>query len=320
MKTFDLNLLTALNALLTTGSVSAAADRMNLSTPAMSHTLARIRVVFEDPILVRAGRRLVPTMRALEIREKVAKLVEGAHDLVRPDGLDAWMRSRREFLVRAPDGIAIVHGAALLAALRTRMPAATLRFLPESEADPAALREGRLDLDLGSVVDTSVETLTSVLFEQSIAGVAKKGHSLFDVGITARRFAAHPHVAITHRRLGADTVDGALAVAGFARSIALEVPSAFGALIAASRSELVACVPEPLARNVASALGLRLFKLPMAVPAEKVVQAWHPRMDLDPGHRWLRACVESVSKLGDSEGSTRKARHQSLIGLIDSSA
>ncbi len=318
-KSFDLNLLTALDALLHTGSVSAAASRMNLSTPAMSHTLARIRVVFEDPILVRAGRKLVPTTRALEMREQVGKLVACAHDLTRPKDALAWTRSSREFVIRAPDGVAIVHGAVLLAGLRARMPAATLRFLPESDADPTALREGRIDVDVGAVVDTSSEMLSSLLFEQPIVGVAKKGHPLFDSKLTAHRFATHQHVATTHRRAGAETIDRALAAAGLARRIALAVPSSFGALIAASRSSLVACVPEPLARSLAPAFGLKLFGLPVAVPDEKIVQLWHPRMDADPAHMWLRECIEVVSKPVDAAVSARRSRHRLLVGLIDSS-
>jgi DNA-binding transcriptional LysR family regulator len=294
-KSLDLNLLTALDALLTAGSVSGAAERMHLSTPAVSHTLARIREVLDDPILVRAGRRLVPTPRAVAMREPVRRLLMEARNLMKSgDGLQI-AEIPREFMVRAPDGIAIVHGALLLAALREKMPLATLRFVPEAESESTAMREGRIDLDIGTVSDQGPEIQTSLLYEQCVVGAARTGHPLLASTLTLKRFASQQHVAITQRGRAQEAIDVALAVQGHKRKPVLTVPSAYGALMAAARSEMVACVPEPLARGVASSLGLEVFKLPLSVPAERIVQAWHPRFGADSAHQWLRMCVGTLA-------------------------
>lgn len=313
----DLNLLTALDALLAAGSVSGAAQRMHLSPPAMSHTLARIREALGDPILVRAGRRLVPTPRALALREPVRRLVAEASDLMRGRDAPPLATLAREFTIRAPVGMGIVYGAELLEALREQLPRASLRFIPDSEGDPYALREGRIDLDVGAHVDRGPEVLTALLFEQQAAGVVKAGHPLLGARITPKRFAAQEHVAITQRPGQREAVDLALEASGVARRRVLTVPSAYGALLAAAQSSLVACVPEMIARSVESALDLVVFRLPVPVPTEPVVQAWHPRDEVDPAHRHLRACVAGIPQRTTYGPLTRRTRtaNQALVAL-----
>jgi DNA-binding transcriptional LysR family regulator len=204
-------------------------------------------------------------------------------------------RLQREFVVRAPEGMGIVYGAALLADIQREIPLATLRFIPESDSDSMALREGRIDLDVGIVGDAGPEVKTEPLYTQRIVGVAKAGHDVLATRLTPKRFAGQQHVSVAQRGRNREAVDALLANVGCARRIVLTVPSAYGALMAAARSSLIACVPEPLALTVASRLGLEIFKLPVAVPAEQVVQAWHPRVDAEPAHRCLRRCVAALS-------------------------
>ncbi len=320
MKSLDFNLLSALDALLSTGSVSGAALRMHLSTPAMSHTLARIREALGDPILVRAGRKLVPTPRALELREPVRRLVAEARELMQPSSAAPLARIQREFVLRAPEGMGIVYGAKLLAALQLAMPLASLRFVPESDSDATALREGRIDLDIGCLRDLAPEIQTSLLYEQHIVGVVHAGHALCMGRMTVKRFAAEQHVAMAQRGRSKDAFDALLAQAGCIRHIVLTVPSAYGALMAAARSNMVACVPEPVARNVAPSLGLEIIKLPVPLPAEQVVQAWHPRVDADPAHQCLRQCVMGLSPNTryspvHSNPALEQARHRALLSL-----
>ncbi len=298
MKSIDLNLLVALDALLTAGSVSGAAQAMHLSTPAMSHTLARIREALNDPVLVRAGRKLVPTPRAVELREPVRKWVAQARELMQTGDSRELAAVQREFVVRAPDGMAIVFGALLLGAIRRTLPLATLRFVPETGSDAMALRDGRIDLDIGAVHDRGPEIRTALLYEQGIVGAVRRGHALLGARVTLKRFAAESHVAIAQRGQTREAVDTALAAAGAARRVALTVPSAYGALMGAAHSDMVACAPEPLTRSVAAGLGLELIKLPVPVPAEQVVQAWHPRLEADAAHQCLRQCVATLSTRG----------------------
>lgn len=296
MKSFDLGLLAALDALLATRSVTRAAERMHLSTPAMSHTLARIREAVGDPVLVRAGRRLVPTPRALELAEPVARLLEEAQALLAPGARRGLESVRRRFVVRAPEGIPVVFGAALAAALEKAMPLSSLHFLPEGLSDPEGLREGRIDLDIGAYGAQAREVEVIVLYEQKLVGAVRAGHPLTKGRVTLRRFAAERHVAMTMRPGEVSPVDAALWAAGADRFVALSVPSAHGVLLVASRSDLVACVPERTARAMHVGLGLALFDLPLPVTALPMTLAWHPRHGADPAHSWLRNCVQQVLK------------------------
>ncbi|MGY4830349.1 LysR family transcriptional regulator [Sphaerotilaceae bacterium SBD11-9] len=312
MKSLDLNLLAALDALLSTDSVSAAAQRMHLSPPAMSHALARIREALGDPILVRAGRKLMPTPRAVELREPVRRLVAEARELMQPGGASQLGQLRREFVVRAPEGAGVLYGADLLAMLHKTVPLASLRFLPESEGDAMALREGRVDLDIGTVRDRGPEILTSPLYAQQLVGVARAGHPLLAARVTLKRFAAEAHVAIAQRGRAPEPLDSLLAEAGVARRVLLSVPSIFGALVAAASSDMVACVPDFMVRTGGAALGLKSFTLPLAVPPEQVVQAWHPRLDADAAHQCLRECVAALPTQ-TAHGPLRMRGLQSLL-------
>jgi DNA-binding transcriptional LysR family regulator len=294
MNKLDLNLLCALDVLLSTGSVTEAAERMHLSAPAMSHTLARIREVLGDPILVRAGQRLIPTQRAMELREPVRRLVAEARQLMLPTDGPQLPAIRREFVVRAMDSFPVVLGAQLLAAVRQVMPLATVRFLPELDGGVMALREGRVDVDVGTLYDRSPEIHTELLLEQQIVGAVRKGHPLAGSRATLKRFAASQHVTVLQRGQSRDVLDRALAEAGIARQVALTVPTAYGALMAAAQSDLIACGPEPMVRNVEKSLGIAMFRLPVDVPVEQIVQGWHPRADADPAHRCLRECIRGL--------------------------
>lgn len=294
MKTYDLNLLVALDALLSTGSVTAAAARMHLSTPAMSHALARIRETFGDDILVRAGRKLVPTPRALALAEPVRILLAQAQALQSPLHGQELSQVRRRFVLRATEGMAVVYGAALSQELSRRMPWASLQFLPESHDDPGALREGRVDLDVGVFRSRDPETEWVELSHQHMVGAARCGHALLEQPVTPKRLAATRHVGIAPRSGESSALDEALAQRGLERMVALIVPSAFAALIAASRSELVACVPERVAQAMAPSLKLEVFALPLPVPPDVTRMAWHPRYNADAAHRWLRECLVRV--------------------------
>lgn len=150
MNDMDLNLLPALDALLTEGSVTGAARRLGLSTSAMSRTLARLRSVTGDPLLVRAGSRLVPTPRAIMIRDQVRDVARDARTLLSPQVTEVNLAAlERTFVVRANEGFIALFAASLVAAVAKAAPCVQLRFEPRLVKDAVFLREGRVDLEIG---------------------------------------------------------------------------------------------------------------------------------------------------------------------------
>lgn len=306
MKTFDLNLLRVLDAVLATGSVTAAAERLHLSVPATSHALARLRAVVGDPLLVRAGRRLVPTPRAQALREPAALLLAQAQALLAGSGAPSLAALQRHFVLRAPEGLAIAFGAGLVAALRRQMPQASLGFLPETQDDPAALRDGRVDLDVGHFRPRDPEVLQHELLRQQQVAVVRRGHALVRGRLTAARYAAAQHVGVLRRPGAPSPVDDALAALGLARDVALSVPQANVSALIAARSDLVATLSERVAEAMAATLGLQVLPLAFATTPEVMVMAWHPRHAADPAHACLRECF--LQLLAASRGAPAPAQ------------
>lgn len=288
MKSIDLNLMRVLDAVLDTGSVTTAADRLHLSVPATSHALARLRDALGDPLLVRAGRRLVPTPRAQALREPLAQwLAQGQLLLGRGQDL-ALSTMRRCFVVRAPEGIAITLGASLVQQLRETLPLATLRFVTETPVEDNALREGTLDLDIGHFVPREPEVHTLHLLQQRPMALVRAGHPLAQRKVTARRLCEHLHVDVQRRQGATSPLDIALATQKLTRNVVLTVPQAQVAALVAGRSDLVATLNERTARAMAPVMNLQLMPLAFAVEPEPLVMAWHPRHHADPAHTVLR--------------------------------
>lgn len=292
----DLNLLTTLDVLLAEGSVVGAARRLRLSPSAMSRALARLRAATGDPLLVRAGRGLVPTPRALALREPVARLAEEVEAVLRPAGPPDLARLARTFTVRASEGFVETFGPALLARLAREAPGVRLWFVTKASRDSALLRDGSLDLDIGVMgQDTGPELRLQTLYRDRFVGVVRASHPLAKGRLTPARYAAAAHVAVSRRRdPGPAPVDRALGALGLERAVATTV-GGFGAALALARaSDLVATVPERHTAGLRA--GLRTFPLPFAAPEVTVSMLWHPRLHADPAHAWLRERVREVCR------------------------
>ncbi len=291
----DLNLLVTLDVLLSEGSVVAAAKRLHLSPSAMSRALARLRQTTGDPLLVRAGRKLVATPRAIELQAQVSRLVEDAETLLRPvEALDL-NRLVRTFTLRNREGFVENFGPALIARVQEEAPGVTLRFLSKPDRESAPLREGGADLETGIVSKAlGPELRTQALFGDRFIGVVRQGHSLSEGEMTAARFAAGRHILVSRRGLERGPVDDALDRLGMTRKIAAIVGSFSEALALSRGSDLIASLPERHTGNLRD--GMHSFALPLPLPEVTISLLWHPRMDADPAHRWLRGCVRDVCR------------------------
>jgi DNA-binding transcriptional LysR family regulator len=294
----DLNLLTALNALLAEGSVSKAAVRLGLSESAMSRTLARLRESTGDELLVRAGRAMVPTPRALALRERVKELVGEAGAVLQPAGPDLDLRTlKRMFTVRANDGFIEAFAHLLVARAACEAPGVRLRFAPKPDKDVRPLREGLIDLDLGVLGASGPEVRVQALYRDRFVAVVREGHPLLAGGeITPERYAACHHVVTSRRGQLTGPVDDALAAAGLTRNVAVIVPSFGTALSTAAATDMVALIPASYFERCRASDALRSFELPVPTGHITISQMWHPRFERDPAHRWLRGVVLDVCR------------------------
>ncbi|HEN3613596.1 TPA: LysR family transcriptional regulator [Yersinia enterocolitica] len=289
----DLNLLLTLNILLAEGSVVRAAQRLGLSPSAMSRALARLRQTTGDPLLVRAGRVLVPTPRALELREQVSQLVEGAISVLRPAEKLNLAQLSRIFTLRTSDGFVENFGATLLARVNQDAAGVRLRFMQKMDKDSALLRDGIVDLETGVVGSSaSPELRTRGLFRDRFIGVVRAGHPLSQGEISPERYASQGHIMISRRQGHKGPVDDAVQLVGLERNAVTYVDGISTALALVKGSDLVATVPERHTRNLRR--GMFSFSLPITSPVIMISMLWHPRMEADPAHRWLRQCVLDV--------------------------
>lgn len=290
----DLNLLVTLDVLLAEGSVARAAQRLRLSSSAMSRALARLRETTGDPLLVRAGRGLVPTPRALELRERVSQLVQGGEAVLRPTEKLDLKSLIRTFTLRTSEGFVENFGPDLITRIGVEAPQVRLRFLQKADKDSQPLRDGTVDLETGVVESTtSPEVRAQALFRDRYIGVVRKGHALCSGKITPVRYAAGRHISISRQGPDKEPMDEALKPFGVTREIVVAIVGGFATALALARSsDLVASVPERHTGNLRS--GMHSFPIPVTTPEFTVSMLWHPRMDADPAHRWLRGCVKEI--------------------------
>jgi DNA-binding transcriptional LysR family regulator len=304
MSTPDLNLLVTLDVLLAEGSVARAAQRLRLSPSAMSRALARLRATTGDPLLVRAGRGLVPTPRALELRGRVSQLVQDGEAALRPAeelNLKALVRT---FALRTSEGFVENFGPDLIARVSADAPGVRLCFVPKPNKDSAPLREGTVDLETGVVGKTTgPEVRAQALFRDRFIGVVRAGHALSRGKITPTRYAAGRHICVSRRGLDKGPIDEALKPLGLEREIVTIVGGFATALALARASDLIASVPERHTGNLRA--GMHSFPLPVSTPEITISLLWHPRLDADPAHRWLRGCVRDACAQQLTDASMR---------------
>ena len=293
MSTPDLNLLAALDVLLAEGSVARAARRLRLSPSAMSRTLARLRETTGDPLLVRAGRGLVPTPRALELRERVSRLVQDGEAVLRPAEKLNLKQLVRTFTLRTSEGFVENFGPELIARIGEEAPGVRLCFVQKPDKDSAPLRDGIVHLETGVVEKTTAPELrVQALFRDHYVGAVRMGHPLSKGKITPSRYAAGRHIFVSREGLDKGPIDEALLPFGLERKVVTIVGGFSTALGLARASELIASVPERHTGNLRA--GMYSFTLPVSTPEFTVSMLWHPRLDADPAHRWLRRHVKDV--------------------------
>jgi len=289
----DLNLLVTLDVLLAEGSVARAARRLRLSPSAMSRALARLRETTGDPLLVRAGRGLVPTPRAIELRERVGTLVQEGKAVLRPvEALDP-ARLVRTFTLRTSEGFVENFGAPLIARIGKEAPGVRLCFVQKPDKDSTPLRDGLIDLETGVVEQsTAPELRVQSLFRDRFIGVVRAGHPLARGKITPARYAAGEHIYVSRRSRDRGPIDEALKALGLERKVLTIVGGFSTALALARASDLIASLPERHTGNLRD--GMFSFSLPVSAPEITISMLWHPRLDADPAHRWLRHHVREV--------------------------
>ena len=234
-----------------------------------------------------------PSPRALDLRDRVGRLVHDGEAVLQPAATLDPKKLARTFTLRTSDGFVETFGPALIARVAREAPGVRLRFVPKLDKDSAPLRDGTVDLETGVIGRaTGPEVMTQALFRDRFIGVVRKKHALAKGKVTPARYAAGRHILVSRRGVEEGPVDEALKPLGLAREIAATVGGYATALALARETDLIASVPERHTGRLRA--GLHSFPLPVAMAEFTVSLLWHPRLDADPAHRWLRGIVREV--------------------------
>jgi DNA-binding transcriptional LysR family regulator len=214
---------------------------------------------------------------------------------MQPVGVSAMRALRRSFTIRANDSFLVAFGARLARQVSEAAPEASLRFAPEVGDDDDALRAGHVDLFIGATDALDPEIRVQTLLKTMVVGVARDDHAIFAAEITAERFAAVDQIVVSRRGRLHGPIDTALAALNLRRRIALAAPTFSTALLMLAGSDLVLPLPDLyLLESPHIPAGMRAFPIPLDLPPVTLRQAWHPRFENDPAHRWLREMVRRL--------------------------
>lgn len=304
----DLNLLAVFDAVARLGSVTAAAEHLALSQPAVSHALNRLRATVGDPLFTRSGRGLVPTPRAVAMLAPARDVLTSATGLLAPQ-LFSPESETAVFRVGASDYAALTLVPEIARLTHHTAPHVRLEIAPVGGETLRQLESGVLDVSYWGTRPPGPPFHHQVLFQEHYVGVARTRHPAFGKTrcgrVTLSRYLSYSHAVVSLREPGTNEIDRALARLNRSRRIGLASHSFAGNIASLTRSDLIASLPARLCQS-SLLRGLRVFKLPLDVPAYSYGLVWHQRSHVAPGHRWLRDVMSSAARLQVSERANRK--------------
>lgn len=291
LRRIDLNLLLTLHALLAEKHVTRAALRLHKSQPAVSHSLAQLRDLFDDPLLVRKGGRMALSARAQGLIQPLEHALRGLNSLLETPEFDPAL-ARGRFRVALSDYAAQILLPRLMQHVRHKAPGLDLAISQASrEAMLVQLADGELDLALGIFPDTPEEIRVQDLFRERFISLADSAVLPSSGEMELQDWLRRPHVMLALRPDATDEIEKALAARGLKRHIALALPHWGAAVSVIAGTDLILTVASRAAKGREQYQTLREFTPPLDLPEFSYQQAWHVRKEADPAHQWLRESI-----------------------------
>lgn len=295
LRRLDFGLLLVFQELFRRQRATAAAERLGLTQPAISHALGRLRALTDDPLFIRRPDGMVPTARAVEIAPKVDAILAMADAAFGAAGLFEPAACRRVFRISANDFAGALLAAPLIERVAAAAPEAKLAisFAGGPAAAYRALRTGDLDVALGRFLDVPDDCAVTRLFEEDYVVVAREGHSRIRGSLDLQAYTQTEHLVVSFAGDLTGSIDRDLAALGISRRVRAAVPMFLSAFAVVAGSDLIATTPRRLAARFAAQFGLVIHEPPMALAGFAIDLLWAAANGNDHGRAWL------IEQIGD---------------------
>ncbi|MBN9166086.1 MAG: LysR family transcriptional regulator [Myxococcales bacterium] len=292
----NLNLLAALDALITERSVTRAASRLRVTQSAMSNSLQRLRELYDDPLFHRVGRGIVPTPRALAIAPQLRDGLALLGATLAPGGFDP-ATTDRTFVLALSDYVEFVLVPPLLRRIAAVAPKIRIAVVPWGLHEiPPSLASGDVDLMIGFYGKLPPRHEEQLLFEDRYVCIVRRGHPRVGAKLTLARYLTLDHVIVSQTRDGVGSVDIALAKRGMKRHVGARVSHFLMVPRLIADTDFVAAMSRRAVEPFVKTFGLRVHPPPLPLPVGKIGQVWHSRQAADPAARWLRETIADIAR------------------------
>ena len=299
MNNIDIRLLRAFLLFMSERSVSRTSERLGLSQPAASHLLARLRVLFNDPLLLRSRAGMIPTDRATELEKSVRRMLEDYERMVTPPEKFDAASSQRRFVLSAPEYAEHLLIPPLLRALREQAPHVRIEVrAPQPERAYELLESGEVDLRIAWVMTPPLSLRSMQLFQDRFVCLVSGSNRQVQGALSLAQFLALPHVRPlgTGRPTTARVIDEAVEGQGHKLEKSFLVQNFLTIPFILAGTDMLATLPRMLAETFAGQHRLQMLEPPLRLPRIKYAAYWHERSQKDAGHKWLRSMLQDVAR------------------------
>lgn len=293
----DLNLLQVLEAIHDEGGVTRAAERLNLSQSAISHSLARLRLMFGDPLFARDGRRLTATPLTRSLIGPLRQGLQSLDQLVAHAGRFDPARAAAQYTISLRDPTETLMLPSIMGRITRAAPGVDLRTVQVRRRNlEASLASGSVDLAIDIALPLSESIRRRKLAADRMVIVARRGHPQMRPGLRLETYLTQDHVMVTSRRKGPGLEDVELGTRGLKRRIRLRCRNYVAALRAVAETDLVLTMAERYASALTAGLRTQILPLPFRMPTLDLYLYWHASVDGDAANRWLRGLIGEAFK------------------------
>ncbi|NIB40426.1 LysR family transcriptional regulator [Pseudomaricurvus alkylphenolicus] len=292
LRSVDLNLLTIFDAIMTERKLSAAADKIGMSQPAMSAALGRLRITLKDELFLRTGSGVRPTPRALELERPIREILDKISDTIAQTQEFDPTKSDRIFTLASIDygGIAVVPS--LLQKLADLQTSVRVNIWPQYEEDLKDLMHfGSVDFALDNIPILEDDYHVETVRQEPGYCLVRKDHPDIRDELTLDQFLAAEHVVLYPKTNRISLLDQHLLSTGLRRRHGMKVPSFFNMPYIVQKTNMICALPEPVARHFAELFDLALYPAPVEDWKAPLYLMWHNSLHGEPGHRWLREMI-----------------------------